>query len=195
MNKVCSTCKIDKTILDFGIKNGEPRGQCKQCEKDYRILNRDRIRRRGQEYESKNKNKSKERRAKYRALNRGLLREKNKEYGAKNREKIHLKWEKYSDENRPHINKLSRDGYQRRKEIERLEKLKLESLIHTVKFDDNYKICECCRNIKGKVEFPDKKYTCLECRKTKQKEYYYKNHEKRKEYRDKEITKEKNKTL
>lgn len=85
--KVCSKCKIEKELCDFGMNNAYKSGvsnRCKQCEsergKKYHIKNREKDLSRGKEYYIKNKENQLSRHKEYNIKNKEKLLSYNNEY-------------------------------------------------------------------------------------------------------------------
>ena len=96
--KICSNCKIEKTLIDFSKDKNRPDGlrcQCKECNKQYNIDNAEHYKQYHKQYNIKNKDKKKEYRIKYSEKNKQYLKqyyqdnlEKIKEYRIDNADKI-----------------------------------------------------------------------------------------------------------
>ncbi len=111
-NKICSKCKIEKELCDFGMNNRYKSGvsnRCKQCEsergKKYHIKNKEKKQSYLKEYHIKNKEKIKE----YRINNKEKIQSYKKEYYIKNREKKLSRMTEYNIENRERRNEYERN--------------------------------------------------------------------------------------
>lgn len=124
--KICSKCKLEKSILNFGKLKTTLDGHrydCKQCRKDYRDNNKEIIKEKQQEYYANNKT---------------ILQEKNQKYRAENIEKINIQRKEYRnrEEIKMHIKEKNKEHLPKRK-----EKIKYKR-----KTDINFKISEILRS-------------------------------------------------
>ena len=139
--KRCSKCKNIKSINEFykKKKNEEERvSECKTCQKEYRIKNKEKIKNRYKKYYQKNKEKIKKRCKNYYELNKEELLKKSFEYKMKNKEKID-EWNR----------NYSKEKYEERKEYmkeyriknkEKINKQKNEWKKNKLKNDINYRV-------------------------------------------------------
>ena len=124
--KVCGKCKVEQSILNFGLLKSAPDGHrydCKQCRKEYRDSNKEKIKEKQHEYFESNKE---------------LLLEKNKQYRADNIEKINIQRKEYRnrEEIKKHIKEKNKEYLPSKK-----EKIK-----HRRKTDINFQISEILRS-------------------------------------------------
>lgn len=87
MTKVCSRCKEEKSISDFGkdrTRKGGIRCTCRACAREqtreYREKYREKVREYDRKYREKNREKVRERARKYRENNQEKIREKQRKY-------------------------------------------------------------------------------------------------------------------
>ena len=106
--KKCTKCKLDKEITEFSKDKTRKDGlfsSCKECHKEYRKENKDKINKYQKEYQKEyrkeNKNKIKE----YYKKNK----EHKKEYYKKNKDKIIERKKEYQKENKDKINKRQKN--------------------------------------------------------------------------------------
>jgi hypothetical protein len=108
--KVCSKCKIEKTLdcfyKDLKRKSGlYP--SCINCIKEYRELNKEKIKIirniSNKKYREKNKEKIKEKIKLYKELNKDKIKISRKKYREKNKEKIKLYWKEYYEKNKKYL--------------------------------------------------------------------------------------------
>ena len=124
--KTCKKCNINKSILNFGLLKSAHDGlryDCKQCRKEYR---------------DNNKEKIKEQQQKYYEINKDILLEKNKQYRANNIDKINIQRKEYR--NREEIKKHIKE-----KNKEYLPKKK-NTIKYKRKTDINFQISEILRS-------------------------------------------------
>lgn len=121
--KVCTKCKIEKDLSEFSYRNKPKKllkQQCKSCDKDYALANRDkkrlwkeknreRIREQDKEYTKANKDKIKRRRDIWTEKNKDRIREVDKKYREKNKEKERTRGKEWRKNNKPYRNKQERD--------------------------------------------------------------------------------------
>ena len=128
--KICSKCKIEKELCDFGMNNTYKSGvsnRCKQCEsergKKYRIKNKEKKQSYLKEYHIKNKKKINSRSKEYNIKNK----EKIKEYRIKNKEKELSRVKEYKIKNKEKIKSLNKEynikNRERRNEYKRNKRL------------------------------------------------------------------------
>ena len=145
MEKVCSSCKINKSFDSFNKSKNSPFGlhrQCKSCRKIERDTNKERTRKKNQEYYKKNKES---------------LLKKNKIYRKNNKDKINIQRKEYR--NRPEIVK-----HVKMKNKEYLPKRKIK-IKERRKNDLNFQLSEILRAgfnrfIKGSSDSYRK---CIKC--------------------------------
>lgn len=92
--KKCGTCKEEKPIVDFNKDKSRTDGlqrQCKDCVREYRKSNRDRIQKQKAEYHKKNREKLREYDRKRRAENSEAESARSKQYYRENRDEILLR--------------------------------------------------------------------------------------------------------
>lgn len=135
--KKCKKCKIEKELTEFNIlkiSRDGLRTQCKQCEKEYRIKNNERMKEYLKEYYISNKDelneKNKERhdhnKEKYNENRRSRYKEDvslreniskvGKEYRIENKDKITESKRKYYEKNKEYISEWKRNYYKLIKE-------------------------------------------------------------------------------
>lgn len=103
--KRCNTCNIEKEYMFFAknksIGDGYNR-RCKECVREYNLINREKIRSKCNEYYNNNKEKNKE----YRNKNKERIKQYDKKYNVENKSTkrtADLKWKK---KNRDKVNKI-----------------------------------------------------------------------------------------
>jgi len=92
--KKCCKCKIDKSIINFGKLKSSPdsyRYDCKDCRKNHRILNKEKIQIKQKEYYNENKQELLEKNKKYRLENIEQINKQRKEYREREEIKKHTK--------------------------------------------------------------------------------------------------------
>jgi hypothetical protein len=130
-NKICSKCKINKSINNFGKSNGTKDGlryDCKDCRKKYNI---------------ENKENKKEYNKNYWINNKNILIEKNKNYRENNKIEINIQRKSYrsNPEIKKHIQKKCKEYLPIRK-----QKIKEKRIT-----DNNFKIKEVLKSKINKV--------------------------------------------
>lgn len=116
--KICTKCKIEKDISDFGIKKECKDGlnwECKKCTNDRAIKSRknktqetkDRDRKNKSEWYIKNKERHNEMSRKYREENKGSIRIKINEWEENNKERLEQTRKEWFEKNRLILNKKS----------------------------------------------------------------------------------------
>ena len=167
--KICSKCKLEKTIDNFGINNGRYRANCNQCrvlyQKEYAIKNKDKIKKYQKEYRQKNIEIKRIKDREYYKNNARKISEKNrnnlkrkeymKEYRKNHKEEISAKTKEYKIKNREKIK------YQRKKwELKNKNYSKIKALEYYNKNKNDY-FYKLKRNIRGliKTSLSRRKYT------------------------------------
>lgn len=101
--KTCTKCGIKKENIGFAksskVKSGL-RGQCKDCDKEYRVLNRDNISKYQKNYASKNRLKNIEYQKIYRKKNANEIKRKSKIKRAKTKDEIKKRSKIYYEKNK-----------------------------------------------------------------------------------------------
>lgn len=106
MEKIkCNKCFIE---YDFSNSNFNFRNRnknileriCKNCRKEYRLLNKEKIRQKSLDYYAKNKDRARLYNQKYRIENFEKIKQRKKEYREKNRDKINLDLKRRNKENK-----------------------------------------------------------------------------------------------
>lgn len=121
MIKICTLCKIDKNITEFGKRNKRKcgyRSQCKVCDKEYKIKNRNIILLQSKLYDIKNKDHKKELAKIHREKNIEKFRLKSKHYNELNREYTKV-WREKNKEHLKEYRQIHKKRFQN-KEIERM---------------------------------------------------------------------------
>lgn len=81
VTKVCSKCKEELDISQFGKNRSKKNGiqsQCKKCEKEFKTKNRDHIREFDRKYKKEHKQQTKEYNSKYREIHKKEIEERRK---------------------------------------------------------------------------------------------------------------------
>ena len=113
--KICSTCKVEKSVSEFGKRKVARDGlnsQCNSCRNKATILWRSKNKEHEKEYRIKNKESIKLRGEKYRENNKDKI----KEYLERTKEHRLKQRAKHQAENSERLNKISRDYYKNNKE-------------------------------------------------------------------------------
>lgn len=152
--KICNKCKQSLPFNLFGNRKSNKdgkRSQCKECEKEYAIKNKERIREYRKRYKEENKEmlsnrnreyhiKNKDRIQKYYEDNKEMFSEKGKEYREKNKEAIskrrRLQSIKYRERNAKYKKQYQIENADKLKEVKRkyYEKNKEKIKIHNDKY-------------------------------------------------------------
>ena len=96
--KQCKTCNIIKLSSDFNIKKTSKDGyqsSCRNCQKNYRFVNKDKIDKLLQDYKEQNKDKIKEKRKLKYIKNKNIIKEQSKVYYKNNKKQILYKKKQY----------------------------------------------------------------------------------------------------
>ena len=163
MKKLCCHCSIEKDIDCFSknknMKDGY-RNQCKECDNEYKLKNKEKLKQKSKEYTLKNKDKIKE---KY-ENNKDVILEKNKEYYKNNKTERQKKQKEYYKNNK--------DGFIKRNKEKMLKMSDEEKQSFYKTKYDKYK-----ENIEYKEK--KKKYYIDNAKRLSiyRKEYYIKNQE------------------
>lgn len=113
MNKICSKCKQDKNVLLFNTRKDRTSGyssHCKECSKNSRIKNKEKIKLYQQKHRKENIEQYKLKSKEYKLKNKDILSIKNKEYYELNKKEISLKGKDYYELNKEQIS-LIHDKY------------------------------------------------------------------------------------
>jgi hypothetical protein len=105
--KICSKCKIEKDVCNFGILKSSKDGYrniCKECRKNEKDKNKGYYLNKGKEWRLNNQNNVKEYNKKYFNKNREKLKILWKEYRKKNKSSMLVKKKEYIDRNRDILN-------------------------------------------------------------------------------------------
>lgn len=119
MQKICKSCDKEKIISDFGVDNSRKDGhasQCKECVRDYKNRNKERISSYIKNYHIINKEKISSQKKQYKQENLKTTKEYQKEYQEKNKEHISLQRKQYYQKNKDNIAAKSKEYYQENKE-------------------------------------------------------------------------------
>jgi hypothetical protein len=126
--KICSKCKIEKDVCNFGILKSSKDGYrniCKECRKNEKDKNK--------EYYL---NKSKE----WRLNNQNNVKEYNKKYFNKNREKLKILWKEYRKKNKSSMLVKKKEYIDRNRDILNLktkERLTNDPVFKLIKYSRN----------------------------------------------------------
>ena len=96
--KLCRICNTEKLTSEFNKHSNKKDGLqtlCRECQKQYRIDNQERLKHQSKEYRERNKDKIKESKQKYYFENVHEISRKNKIYRENNRENLLLKKRDY----------------------------------------------------------------------------------------------------
>ena len=113
--KVCTKCKIEKELSEFGKRKDSKDGllsRCKPCFKEYYQENKGKIKEKFKKYYQENKEKSK----KYYQEKREYYKEKSKKYYQENKEYYKEKSKENYQENKEYFKEKSKEHYQENKE-------------------------------------------------------------------------------
>ena len=128
--KRCIKCKEEKPLEEFykhkWSKNGR-RNHCKECSKQYRDNNREKISERGKQYRDNNKEKIREKNKRYRENNKEKIREIKKQYRENNKGKIREVNKQYYENNKEKI--LERNRHYRRQKRKNNPEFRLKASI------------------------------------------------------------------
>lgn len=111
--KKCSRCGKIKELNEFGKRSQSKDGlrySCKDCQKEYRQKNKDKIRKYKKEYYLKNKDRRKAYLKEYYLKNKEYINDRNNKYYQKNKSKTNLSHREKYLENRNKINKFHENG-------------------------------------------------------------------------------------
>jgi hypothetical protein len=145
--KTCKKCGYTKDICDFG-KNNRKKDKintiCKSCDnlksKNYRLKNKEKIKKLNSEYYKNNKKEILSKSKSYYLNNKESIIENNKKYYFDNIDEVKITKKKYRDKNKSHLNKLSNE-YSRnnRKLLSKKEKERRDSdhLFKTIRYVRN----------------------------------------------------------
>ena len=128
--KVCTKCKIEKELSEFGKRKDSKDGllsRCKPCFKEYYQENKGKIKEKFKKYYQENKEKSK----KYYQEKREYYKEKSKEYYKENKGKIKEKSKKYYQENKEYFKEYDKKYQRERRKTDSLFKMKHNLRIRT----------------------------------------------------------------
>ena len=115
MKKICKKCGEEKSLEEFSKDNKSVDlhfSICKECNKKYKLDNKEKLKQQSKEYSIKNKEKIKIKSKKYREENKEKVKEHKKKYYNENIEKVKVKNKKYREENKEKLrinNKEYRD--------------------------------------------------------------------------------------
>ena len=110
--KICSKCKIEKSVCEFGVLKSSKdgfRNVCKECRKTEKDKNKEHYLNKTKEWRLNNQDKVKEYRKKYYIENNDKLKILWKEYRKKNKSLMLIKKKKYIDKNKDIINLKTRE--------------------------------------------------------------------------------------
>jgi hypothetical protein len=155
--KVCSKCKIEKTLDCFNknlkCKNGlNP--SCKECIKKYREENKEKIKIRCKKYRQNNKEKIKEYELKRKATKKSAYLEYRKNYYEKNKEKIIENGKQWRLKNKEYKNKKAI--------LYRKEKIKVDP-IFKLKINLRSNLCQSFKRGKNQYKKNARTETILGC--------------------------------
>lgn len=155
--KRCSKCKKEKSVDEFnkrGVdKDGNPkcRSQCRQCEKEYKLANKEKER----EYSRKYREANSERIKKWREDNKDVIAESDKKYRLANAEKIKKNRREYYEKNKSEYSEKSKAYYKKNK-----EKIKQRTKEYYLLNVDEIRVLkkQYRENNKDRIKAKDKKY-------------------------------------
>lgn len=123
MKKVCSKCKEEKDVGEFGVCNRNRDGlkyRCRKCrskdKKEYYNNNREKIAEQGKEYNKKNKEVNKKYYEKYYKNNKEKIAEVSKKWWIKNRDKNLIKQKEYRKNNKDIVKASNKKWIENNKE-------------------------------------------------------------------------------
>ena len=117
-NKVCTVCKIESNFLNYRKDKNSKDGytaQCKDCDKRYREINREKKLLQSKEYYQKNKERIKENYLLNREFTREEKNKRNRESYQKNKGNKLLKIKEYRNNNKEKVSFRGSEYYQRNK--------------------------------------------------------------------------------
>lgn len=156
MKKICTNCKVNKSLKEFHrdtTKEDGRRSQCKNChsiyKKVYRVKNKQRILDRDKKYYAKNNKKIIKYQKNYRAENKPKILEAAKKYYAKNKEKIRNKQAEYFKTDKGKLAKVKSEHNSKIKKINSINNLtsRESNIILSLQ---QYK-CICCEQYFDKI--------------------------------------------
>ena len=109
-SKVCTKCNVEKSFDEFNkdkYKKDGLRSECKECEKQHRQANKEKISERAKQYNQANKEKISEQKKQYRQANKEKISERMKQYNQKLEVKTRRKErnnERYKTDPKFHLN-------------------------------------------------------------------------------------------
>lgn len=117
VSKVCTMCGEEKPAsLEFFYKNNKGRlnlsSRCKECMKQWKRDNRDKVRASGRRYYEKHKDRIKQ----YRNENKSAKSEYDKRYRAKNRDRLSEYRSQYYRDNKKRLNDYRKEHYENNKQ-------------------------------------------------------------------------------
>lgn len=164
---ICPKCEIKRKLNEFyrakKINNISGLSQkCKYCEKEYKIINKEKIKKRRKEYN--NREDVIKRRMKYLKTNKEKINKRQKEYNNKNKEAI----KKYRENNKEKNKEYQKEYYLKNK-----KELNEKSSINYFKNHEQNKNINKKRYLKNKAKIiiQNKKYRDSDIRKEKTKKY------------------------
>jgi len=113
--RVCSLCGEYKTREFFGMHKGKLRSQCKLCEKEYRLANKEKIKAHAKEYVARNKERRREYYKQYNEKNAEKVKASRRAYREANKEKRAAYNKDYHEKNKEQRAEYARMRYQEKK--------------------------------------------------------------------------------
>ena len=113
--KICTNCKIEKSIIEFSKKKGGKFGVaaiCKGCEKQYRQANAESIADRMKQYRKENKEYISAKKKQYQQANKIEIAEYKKQYRQANKQHIAEQMKQYTLDNKEAKAKYNKQYYQ-----------------------------------------------------------------------------------
>jgi hypothetical protein len=160
IDKICSKCKLPKSLDNFGKHRSGKLGcqdVCKLCRKQYYISNKEYICNKSKFYNLENKDKIKKQNSIKYIKNKEVIIEKTKEYYIKNKENIDIKSKEYRAKNKDKISKDKKEYYLNKREyfIDRAKKNSKIYIRNRYKLDYSFKLR---KNISRAINLSLKKF-------------------------------------
>jgi exonuclease VII large subunit len=117
--KVCSKCKQEKPFEEFSKKASSKdgyRSHCKDCCKQYREQNKERILEQRKQYREQNKERILEQRKQHYEQNKERILERNKQYREQNKEHYREYFKQWREQNKERILEYRKQHYEQNKE-------------------------------------------------------------------------------
>ena len=123
--KVCTKCGIKQNVVEFSKRSSAKDGlksQCKSCDREYVLANKERISKKRKEYYYKNIDRMRERQKRYVDANRDRLNEKQRVYYKNNKESCKSYQLQYRIDNPELIRENRKEYYKNNKDIIKKQK-------------------------------------------------------------------------